>query len=233
MPEPSCRTCRAGLPREANYCPTCGTPVHEVRESLTQTVPVAAVSAGATAARGHRVPWGAIAVLGAGLAAVVAVLILVRRAPPPVTIGPQDRLDRAESPVPAVPVATAPGAGVVLRMATQPPLPARVGHGFAPAPGGSGAAAGGQTGAAITEPVLQQTVRCRRAVKLKVDPDEATVEVDGTLIGTVDSLSHDTYVFESPGVHTLRIAFAGREAWVRAIVEAGADDTATVKVDLD
>lgn len=203
---------------------------------MAQTVPVPVSSTAQPRAGDRRIPWGAVAVLISGIVAVAVVLVLVRRPPPAVAVDHETPIGRAGGSQLTATVPTSSAPPVVLRMATPPPsrsvarLPSTA---MAPTSGEMEESAAGASSAVPPEPIYERTVRCSRAVRLKVDPEEAEVEVNGKAIGRVDSLNHDTYEFEAHGVYRLRLSIGNREVWVRVIVEAGADETATIKLDLD
>ncbi len=78
------------------------------------------------------------------------------------------------------------------------------------------------------------TYVCRRGAKFSIDPDKATVTIDGRRVGLAEDFYHHAYTFSRSGTHYARLSLRGyRSETVRIIVRPTAEDENTdVKLDL-
>lgn len=117
----------------------------------------------------------------------------------------------------------------------QPTLPPMTG--FDPSAGAPSAAAASQaqpsSSAQKTAPRVAATYECRRGVKFSIDPDSATVTIDGRRIGIADDFDRSAYDLR-PGTHYAKLTQPGyRTETVKIVVRPSApDETADVKLRL-
>jgi TIR domain-containing protein len=153
-------------------------------------------------------PAGVIAAFGALLVVAVAALILTRSPSTPVS-----------------PVSRVTAASVVPR-----PTPARE-----PTPDTYSVRAAAPAPAAPTKiPRVYATYVCRRGAKFSIDPDKATVTIDGHRVGIAEDFYHHAYTFSRSGTHYARLSLRGyRSETVKIVVRPTAEDENTdVKLDL-
>jgi len=174
-----------------------------------------------------------LAILTGGVLALVLVLLLVRGNPPA-----GDVLSGPPAPTPpltvAQPATTRPAAldqpGVVpsapLTAAVAPPaVAAPVAVVVAPPP--------------TLTPPIQMVYECREGAIFGVDPEEALITVNGTMIGTADEWDDagggKKYVFGKAGTYYVKLSLQDyRTAWIKIVVRPGAEeDYADVDLDLE
>jgi hypothetical protein len=73
-----------------------------------------------------------------------------------------------------------------------------------------------------TPPILR-TYRTKRGAEFHIDPEEAAIAVDGTVIGTSDDWDDrgggETYYFKGPGTYFVKITRGGyRTIWLKVVV---------------
>ena len=96
------------------------------------------------------------------------------------------------------------------------------------------------TVAPTPEPAFSETFRCGTVVRFGIDPEDAEVFVDGTLLGTADDWDGmgggKEYHFSEPGPHFVRFQLKGyRTTTVKFIVGPGGKkgDADTISLDLE
>lgn len=216
----SCSKCGSVVGDEARFCGVCGTPL-----AGPATVPP-------SPPRPRRpVAVLPLAILGAGIVAVVAALVLVRTSQPPAG----QALLGAPSPTPrpagerwgpslsaaASPTGTSALAGLAMPVGSPAPeaLPA------APPP------------TPTPTPPIVAVFKTREAARFDVSPDEAELEVNGAAIGTADDWDDrgggKLFEFDRPGTYYVRMALKGyRTTWVKIVVAKDASDK-VAKVDTE
>ena len=153
-------------------------------------------------------PTGVIAAFGALLVIAVAALILTRAPSAPVS--------------PVRHVAATPA---VLQPTHVPESTPDTYSVRAPAPA---------VAAPTKSPRVYATYVCRRGAKFSIDPDKATVTIDGRRVGIAEDFYHHAYAFTRSGTHYARLSLRGyRSETVKIIVRPTAEDENTdVKLDL-
>jgi hypothetical protein len=177
-----------------------------------------------------------LAILAAGVLALVLVLLLVRGNPPA-----GDVLSGPPSPTPPLAV-----------VQQAPTMPAALGQsGVAPTaaptvavapptlapPTVAPAAAVAVAPPPTPTPPIEVVYECRGGAIFGVDPEDALVTVNGTTIGTADEWDDagggKKYLFGNAGNYYVKLSLQGyRTAWIKIVVRPGAEEE-YAEVDLD
>ncbi len=179
--------------------------------------------------RSRRFPWLLVGISLGVLAVVVLAVILIRPSPPPALPGDV----AAQAPAPqdllfpdAKPTATATPILITMVPRTPTPQPAAV---VVPTPFLPTPTAPPPTPTPVPTPTppLVATFECREGVEFHVSPDEAEVEVNGTVIGIADDWDGvgggQKYLIRVPGEYYSRFTLAGyQETWVKIIISPNA-----------
>ena len=82
-------------------------------------------------------------------------------------------------------------------------------------------------------PRVRASYECRRGVKFSIDPDQATVTMDGRRIGIARDFYHDEYNLR-PGTHYAKLSLRGyRTDTLKIVVHPGAeDDNVDIKLEM-
>ena len=120
----------------------------------------------------------------------------------------------------------------------QPTLPPMTGYDPSANAPSAAAASQAQVPRASAAPksdriAVTATYECRTGVKFSIDPDSATVTLDGRNIGAAETYYHRAYALR-PGTHYAKLTLRGyRTETVKIVVRPGAsDDNADIKVKL-
>jgi hypothetical protein len=177
-----------------------------------------------------------LAILAAGVLALVLVLLLVRGNPPA-----GDVLSGPPSPTPPLVVAQqAPTMPTALDQPGATPT-AEPTVALAPATVAPPTIAPPPAVAVVPPPTptppVEMVYECREGAIFGVDPEEALVTVNGTTIGTADEWDDagggKKYLFGNAGNYYVRLSLQGyRTAWIKIVVRPGAEEEYT-EVDLD
>jgi hypothetical protein len=110
----------------------------------------------------------------------------------------------------------------------QPTLPPMTGYDpWAAAPSAAAASQAAPAAAAQKAPRVAATYDCRSGVKFSIDPDNATVTLDGRNIGAAETYYHRAYPLR-PGTHYAKLTLRGyRPETVKIVVRPGASDENT------
>jgi len=116
----------------------------------------------------------------------------------------------------------------------QPTLPPMTGYDpSASAPSAAAASQAPSASPAQKAPRVAATYECRSGVKFSIEPDSATVTLDGRNIGAAETYYHSAYPLR-PGTHYAKLTLRGyRTETVKIVVRSGAsDNNADVKLKL-
>jgi hypothetical protein len=82
-------------------------------------------------------------------------------------------------------------------------------------------------------PKVRASYECRRGVKFSIDPDQATVTMDGRRIGIAKDFYHDEYNLR-PGTHYAKLSLRGyRTDTLKIVVHPGAEgDNIDIKLEM-
>jgi hypothetical protein len=251
----TCSKCGAIMGSTARFCSSCGAPIGEGAATAPASArpPVVVYpSPRASGARAEGSPVGRVrarlpvlplAVLFAGVLALLAAIVTVRVTPPPAAGAAL--VMAAATPAPAAPIlppleaaeAVAPvatGASVPVSRPTALPTRAPVVVPVEERP----TAAPLPTAVPTPTPPIVAVFECRRAAEFNVDPEEAEVAIDGRVIGIADEWDGagggSVWVFPGSGEYYARFSLEGYEtAWVKIMVMPGARrDVADIDTDL-
>ena len=216
----------------ANNCPSCGSPMEPgatVCAKCGQGVAGLPPAHPAAAPPGRKLPVVPLAVLGVGILALLAALLLMRGGNP--APGPTVVFNAATEP--ALPTAAPVAASRVPQQAapaSAQAVPQRVAAGARAAgvptpPAGPGAAAAPPR---PTPPIAKVYV-CREGAIFGVDPEEALVTVNGKTIGKADDWDDagggKKYHFEGPGTYYVKFTLEKfATTWVKIVVKPDAED---------
>ena len=166
-------------------------------------------------------PRSLMVAVGVLLVIAIAVFVLPRKPPAP-SAGARSQ-----------PAASAAPAAVPTPQPTLPPM-----TGYDPSASAPSAAAASQAPPASSAPKSQRiavaaTYECRSGVKFSIDPDTASVSMDGRNIGIAGTYYHRAYPLR-PGTHYAKLTLRGyRTETVKILVRSTAsDDNADVKLKL-
>jgi len=90
-----------------------------------------------------------------------------------------------------------------------------------------------------TAPPVVATFRCQKGADFNVSPEDATVEINGKVIGIADDWDGKgggkTYMFDRPGTYYVKLSMIGYPTtWIRIIVSPDAEDEiADVDTEID
>ena len=169
--------------------------------------------------RRSRFPWGLLGVAGGVLAVVALAIVLIRPSPPPelpVTSATDDARrppDATETPTPIIITMLPPTPTPVAQPTATPTPPPPTTTPRPPTP----------TPQPTPTPPIVAVFECREGVEFHVSPDEAEVEVNGTVIGIADDWDGvgggQKYLMRVAGEHYARFTLAGYEqAWVKIVI---------------
>ncbi len=179
--------------------------------------------------RRSRFPWVLVGVAVGVLAIVVLAIALIRPSPPPEL--PEGQLPAPPGAVqlPAGPTHAAPTpASIVITMvaATPTAVASPTVNPTAPPPLPTPRPPTATPQPRPTPPIVS-TFECREGVEFHVSPDEAEVEVNGTVIGIADDWDGvgggQKYLIRVPGEYYARFILSGYEpAWVKLVISSNA-----------
>jgi len=213
-----CPTCGRTVEEGAKFCPHCGQAIPAPR----QTVP----EQPARRPQNRAFPVVPLTILGAGVLALVLVLLLVRSNPPagevlsgPAAPGPTVPAVVVATPPPPQLEPTIPAAAPAVAAVAPPTVPSEHEHRGAPTP------------------PIEQVYECRLGAIFGVDPEEALVTINGKLIGKADDWDDagggQKYEFDRPGVYFVKLSLAGyRTTWIKIVARPLAAE-AYADVDLE
>jgi serine/threonine-protein kinase len=171
----------------------------------------------------------------AAIALVVVALVVTRRPAPPAgdVLGAATPAAEPTSGLLAAPTATPRLLRMITPVATPVPSAAPVPEELPAAVPGPAKAEPAPTETPIPEPTATPTppisavFTCSEGAEFNVSPEEAQVEVDGTIIGSADDWDGvgggKTYTFDRPGVHYVRLSLDGyATTWVKITVDGAA-----------
>ncbi|MDD5563408.1 MAG: zinc ribbon domain-containing protein [Thermoanaerobaculaceae bacterium] len=225
----------------ANNCPNCGNPMDPgatVCAKCGQGVAGSAPPRPAAAPPGRKLPIVPLLVLGAGILALLAALLLMRGGNP--ASGPTVVFNAATEPaVPTAAPAVASAAAPAAAQAVPRTVPPRVAAG-ARAASVPAVPAGSSSSAAPPRPTppLAKVYECREGAIFGVDPEEALVTVNGKVIGKADDWDDagggKKYHFDGPGTYYVKFTLEKfATTWVKIVVKPDAEDKyATVDLGL-
>lgn len=214
------------------------------------TPPAAAAAPPPAGGRPRRTPWLLALILGAALIALlVAGGLLLRRGGGP-TPDAGTALLGAGTPTPAdsvtIRVAGTPSpegeSGEATPWPTITPVPTVrivVAPTATPTPRPTRTPVPEPTAVPPTAPPVVATFRCQKGADFNVSPEEATVEINGHVIGIADDWDGKgggkTYMFDRPGTYYVKLSLVGYPTtWIRIIVDPSAEDEiADVDTELD
>jgi hypothetical protein len=213
-----CPNCGRTAEEGAKFCSRCGQAIPEPRQTAPEPH--------ARPPRARTVPIIPFAILGAGILALVLVLLLVRGNPPAGEV-----LSEPSAPAPTVPVVvggTLPGPA----QETTIPSPAPAVVAVAPT-----AVPPERAHRPTPTPPIEQVYECRLGAIFGVDPEETLVTINGKLIGTADDWDDagggQKYEFDRPGTYFVKLSLAGyRTTWIKIVVRPLAEE-AYADVDLE
>ncbi len=181
--------------------------------------------------RRSRFPWVLVGVAVGVLAVVVLAIALIRPSPPPLLPAtPPAAPTEAAQPSPGQPEASTnpPPILIVTVAPTPPPTTRPLTMPTPPAPTPTPRPPTPPPQPTPTPPIVA-IFECREGVEFHVSPDEAEVEVNGTLIGIADDWDGvgggQKYLIRVPGEYYSRFTLAGYEpAWVKILISPNAKE---------